>query len=111
MVVKAQKGNLVDTLQNIRKGALIEQCNELLGELAQAVFIQEGDGEFELKLKLTYNAEGQVKITARPKIEKPIRTVGDAIFYATVDGSLERDDPKQKSMFDDEPAGGGRQRN
>lgn len=104
---KAAGGDILELLQTIRRGEFLLRINEQLSELTQACFITEGDGEIEIKLAFKNNAEGQVRVVPKVKIKKPIRAVGEAIYYATVDGSLERDDPKQRNMFDDEPTGGG----
>jgi hypothetical protein len=111
MAGRATKGDLIATMQNIRRGAFVELANEQLGELVQACFATEEGGEIQITLKVKPNSDGQVKITPICKIKKPVRGVGEAIFYATVDGSLERTDPKQSNMFDDESQGGGGRNN
>lgn len=87
--------DIMVTLSSIRKGAFVGQCNDLMGELVKACFEQEGDGEIQITLKVKMNSEGQVTLKPQCKIKKPVRSVGDAIFYATVDGDLKREDPRQ----------------
>lgn len=102
-------GDIVETLKSIRRGEFLERCNEQLTELNKAVFLTDGEGELTITLKLKPNGEGQVLLKPKVKVKKPIKGVGDAIFFVNVDGGLEREDPRQGSLLnEDEPSGGGR---
>lgn len=101
-------GDFFETIKNIRRGEFLDRINEQLTELNKAVFAVEAEGEITIKLKLKPNGEGQVVITPKVEIKKPVKGVGQAIFFVNVDGGLEREDPRQSRMFDDEPHGGGR---
>lgn len=105
MAGKPQKGNVIETLQNIRRGAFVDQINEQIGELVQAVYATDGKGKIQITLAMSSNQEGQIKVSPEVKVTKPIKKVGDAIFFGTVDGELRRDDPRQPSMFVDDDTG------
>lgn len=91
---------IIDTLAGIRRGRFLELCNQQLKEVVAAVAANNGKGEITITLSLSPNGEGQVVAKAKVKAKKPMPDVGDAIFYATDDGELERQDPKQRDMED-----------
>ena len=90
-----EKASIIELLSGIRKGSFLEHLNEQLGELVAAVHEHEASGELTITLKFRANGESQAVVQPRCKIKKPTRTVGDAIFYTTPTGGLERDDPRQ----------------
>jgi hypothetical protein len=92
--------SVMETLSGIRRGRFLELCNTQLREVVAAVAAHDGKGELQITLTLSPNGEGQVIAKARVKAKKPMPDVGDAIFYATEDGELERQDPKQRDMED-----------
>lgn len=98
MAGKPQKGNLIETLQNIRRGAFVEQLNEKLGEVVQGVYATDLKGSITIKLDISSNQEGQMKVSPSVKASVPVKPVGDAIFFGTVDGELRRDDPRQGAL-------------
>ena len=91
-------GDIVETLKQIRRGEFLNLCNEQLTELTRAVFVTDGEGELSIVFKLKPNGEGQVTLKPKVKIKKPVRATGDSIFYVTVDGGLEREDPRQGTL-------------
>lgn len=90
--------SLVQTLAEIRRGAFNDLCNEQLTKLLVAVAEHEADGEIAITLKFKHNAEGQVICKPGCKIKVPTRVVGEAIFYVTEEGDLERSDPRQGDL-------------
>lgn len=85
-------------LANIRRGAFVLHVGRQLEELSAAMFEHDGDGELTLTFKFKAKGDGQLVVTPRCKVKKPTAQVGEAIFYTTVDGGLERDDPKQGAL-------------
>lgn len=85
-------------LSQIRKGRFMSHVAEQLEELNRAMFEHDGDGELTLTFKFKNKGDGQVVCTPRCKVKKPTAQVGEAIFYVTVDGDLEREDPKQGNL-------------
>ena len=92
--------SIIDTLAGIRRGRFIQLCNDQLKDVVAAVAAHDGKGEIQITLILSPNGEGQVIAKAKVKAKKPMPDVGEAIFYATEDGELERQDPKQRDMED-----------
>jgi hypothetical protein len=89
------KASFIDALSGIRKGAFVTLVDEKLTDLVAAVAQHDADGEITVTLSLKANGEGQVVIRPKVKAKIPHRPVGDAIFYATTEGELERTDPRQ----------------
>lgn len=85
-------------LSQIRRGAFVLHCATQLSELTKAMFEHDGDGELQITFKFKSKGDGQVVVTPRVKIKKPTAAVGEAIFYTTVDGDLEREDPRQGAL-------------
>lgn len=92
------KADIIRTLSNLRRGAFIQLVNEELSKLNRAMFETDGNGELQITLKFVCNGEGQVTCKPRVKAKLPIRDTGDGIFYLTVDGDLEREDPRQGAL-------------
>ena len=95
-------GDILEVFKSIRRGEFLERVNEQLTELNKAVFATDGEGELTITLKIKPNGEGQVILKPKVKIKKPIKGTGDAIFFVNVDGGLEREDPRQGSLLDDQ---------
>lgn len=87
-----------DTLRQIRYGALQDELSEGLNQLTQACTESGKVGELVLKIKLKPNLSGQVEIVddLTVKLPKPVR--GSSIFFATPEGNLQREDPRQGEL-------------
>jgi hypothetical protein len=90
-----EMASFTQTIAQIRRGAFVEHVNDRMTKLLMAVAEHQADGELNVTLKFKHNAEGQVVCVPRCKTKEPTKTVGDAIFYVTEDGELERTDPRQ----------------
>lgn len=90
--------HIVETLQGIRRGRFAELCSAKLTELVKAVATLDKPGKLTIELSLKPNTDGQVILSGKVKLSSPHPDVGDAIFYATEDGELERTDPKQHDI-------------
>lgn len=103
---KPDKGNFIPVIENIRRGAFVEQLNAKLGEVVQAVYATDLKGSITVKLDISSNNEGQMIVAPSVKASVPVKSVGNAIFFGTVDGELRRDDPRQGALnLEDDPGG------
>ncbi len=93
-----ESGDILDTLKAIDRGGFVERLNEELGKVVKGVFLTDGKGSLTIKLDLVPNGEGQVTVKPDVKAKVPIKPVRPSIFFATVDGALKRDDPRQSRM-------------
>lgn len=93
--------NGMELLSTINRGGFPEHFNQVLEEVVAGVFDCEEAGEITIKIKVAPAKKG-AHVNASYKIDAkvPHDRVGASAFYATPEGSLERDDPNQPSMFE-----------
>lgn len=101
---------ITDTLRQIRKGAGVEEATEQLNEVIKACMVTGKPGELTIKLKLKpdstvagrnsiSSAQCEVEMVVTSKA--PRLPVPKAVFFATVQGELLRDDPDQAPLLGD----------
>lgn len=91
----------LDTLRDIRQGAVIDELGEELAELVQAVRETGRRGELTFTLTVRPASKGNVDVLALEdsvKVKRPKPERGTSIVYAQPDGSLSRRDPRQPEM-------------
>ncbi|WYK04444.1 hypothetical protein DWF04_015660 [Cereibacter sphaeroides f. sp. denitrificans] len=93
--------NFLEFIQTFRRGELLEQGDQMLNELVDAVQLTGGKGSLTITLPLSMNKAGQIECTPKVDVKKPRRAMGSGIYYATNDGRLTRRDPSQSEMFDE----------
>lgn len=91
----------LEFLQSFRRGELLKEGDDLLGELMEAVRDTGGKGELVLKLPFKVNDAGQIECLPTFAMKKPRRPMGTGIYFVTEDGLLTRRDPSQDDLFDD----------
>lgn len=92
--------HIIETIMGIRRGRFAELCSSKLTDVVKAVAQLNKPGSITIQLKLKPNTEGQVRLSGTVKVSSPHPDVGEAIFYVTEDGELERSDPKQTDIED-----------
>lgn len=93
--------NFVQLLQAQRRGEIVREADELLSEMVQAIHQHGGKGDITLKISVKKNEAEQLEFTPTLKMNKPRRSLGVGIFYATDEGKLSRTDPNQDDLFDE----------
>ena len=91
----------VEFMTSFRRGDLVSECDQMLGELVDAIHSVGGDGTLTITLPFKTNKAGQIECTPDIKMKKPRRAIGTGIFYASDDGKLTRKDPNQPDMIDE----------
>lgn len=87
-----------DTLRQIRYGELQNELAEGLNQLTKECCDTGKTGELVLKIKLKPNPAGQVEVLDDLQIKTPKPTRGTSIFFATPEGNLQREDPRQREL-------------
>lgn len=94
---------ITDVMRDIRKGRAVDEASEQLAEVVRAVQATGKAGSVTIKLTVEPKpGEGDafvIKPEVSAKIPRP--KLPDAIFFATDDGDLVREDPNQREMFRD----------
>lgn len=92
---------IVDTLREIRHGAMLEDASEELAKIVRRVAETGKPGSLTMKLVVRPTGRGSVRTLViedqlMTKIPQPDREV--TIFFPTADGNLTRNDPSQMSL-------------
>lgn len=87
-----------DTLTSLRYGTLVDDLTKAMTELTAKCADTGRAGTLTLQLTLKPGKGGQIEVFDDIKIKEPKDEVGSSIFFATPDGNLTRDDPKQLSI-------------
>lgn len=88
------------TLNSIDYGEFQKELSQALGEVLQGVKDTNKAGELavKLKVKMESSGTGQISITADHTAKVPEQGRGKWLLYATPEGNLQREDPRQKSL-------------
>lgn len=87
-----------DTLNALRFGTLSEELTKKLHELTQSCTETGRAGSITLTLALKPGKGGQVEVFDDVKVKLPKEERGSSIMFATVEGNLQREDPRQKKL-------------
>jgi hypothetical protein len=87
-----------DVLREIRNGEALDNLSEKLNQLVKAVDETGKGGELTLKITLKPMKSGAIEICDDVKIKKPELPVGTSLFFPTVEGNLQRNDPRQTEI-------------
>lgn len=94
--------NLLEFLQQHRRGALLGEASERLHELLLAIGETGGAGVLTLKLPFKMNKAGQLECTPTVEVKKPARALGTGLYFLNRDeGTLSRRDPNQMDLEDE----------
>jgi hypothetical protein len=99
-VTRALK-RFTDVLQDIRGGDVIHELTDQLREVVTRVTETGRPGELSLKLKVKPASKGAgatLIIEDDIKVKLPVHEKGTTILYATKDGDLQRNDPRQPQL-------------
>lgn len=106
MTDRVQK-RFTDTLRDIRGGEVIDELTIAFRELVQRVSEtgQSGSLTLTLKCKRASKGSGNTLVIADDiKLKLPTNEKGETILFATPDGDLQRNDPRQPSLLPKLPA-------
>lgn len=87
-----------DTLNALRFGTLTEDLTKELHSLIEACTTAGKSGTLTLTLALKPGKGGQIEVFDDIKVKKPKEERGSSIMFATPEGNLQREDPRQKKL-------------
>lgn len=94
-----------DTVDALRFGTLGDELTDKLKELTQKCSDTGRAGAITLTLALKPGKGGQIEVYDDVKVKLPKEEKGSSLMFATVDGHLQREDPRQKKLeFREVPA-------
>lgn len=90
---------ITDTLRHIGGGVFIDTASDKLAELVAAVDSTGKAGSIDMKIKLKKATRGgAMHITGTVKLNKPAEEPMEAMLFATPEGNLTADDPRQQKL-------------
>lgn len=91
---------ITDTLRSLRSGVLVDEATDALAELVNAVMETGKAGELTIKLRLTKASRGSGALVIRDTVtvKRPAEEILETILYATPEGSLLTQDPRQQTL-------------
>lgn len=84
-----------DTLAALRYGTLVDDLTKAMTDLTAKCADTGRAGTITLTLQLKPGKGGQIEVFDDIKVKAPKEERGSSIFFATPEGNLTRDDPKQ----------------
>jgi hypothetical protein len=84
-----------DTIVSMRYGTLVDDLTKAMNELTAKCADTGRAGSLILTLQLKPGKGGQIEVFDDIKVKSPKEERGSSVFFATPDGNLTRDDPKQ----------------
>lgn len=99
-MARVQK-RFTDTLADIRNGDVIAELTEQLRDLVARVRETGRPGALTLTLKVKNVSKGlggALTVEDDIKVKLPVAEKGTTVLYATEDGQLQRNDPRQPSL-------------
>jgi hypothetical protein len=97
--------DLLGLLSDMRNGAVISDLNRKFNDLVAGVLDTGKGGKMVITLSIAPQKFGmggvvlEVSAEHKVKLEIPELAIGSAVFFATDDGVLTREDPNQERMF------------
>ena len=87
-----------DTLNHMRFGTLSEDLTKALHELTQKCADTGRVGKLTLELQLKPGKGGQIEVFDDIRVKLPKEERGSTILFATPEGGLAREDPRQMQI-------------
>ena len=86
------------TITQLRYGTLNDDLTKALHELTQKCGDTGKTGELKLVIKLKPGSGGQMEVFDDIVLKLPKEVKGSSVMFATVEGNLQREDPRQLSL-------------
>lgn len=87
-----------DTLCALRFGTLTDDLSEALHELTERCTNTGKAGTLTLQLTLKPGKSGQIEVIDDIKVKLPKEEKGTTLMFATPEGNLQREDPRQLAL-------------
>jgi hypothetical protein len=87
-----------DVLEEVRRGATLDELSKGLNELIEAVVQHQKGGTLTLTVKVKPSGDRQVAIEDAIKVKAPEPGRGVSLFFVDSDANARRDDPAQSRL-------------
>ncbi len=92
------KKTFTQTLDQLRYGTLTDELTDALHQLTADCTDTGRSGKLTITLQLKPGKGGQVEVFDEIKVTPPKRERASSIMFATPEGNLQREDPRQKQI-------------
>ncbi|MFP3564736.1 hypothetical protein [Paraburkholderia sp. SIMBA_030] len=90
---------ITDTLRQIAGGMLLDHAGEQFAELVRAIDANGGTGKLTIELTVKKASRGgAMLVTGKSTSKKPADEPMEAMLFATPEGNLVADDPRQAKL-------------
>jgi hypothetical protein len=90
--------SILDVLRDQRYGELHDELSNAMNELVKSVENTQKAGSLTLTLKIKPSTAGALELSDEIKLKKPELPKGASLFFATPEGNLTRNDPRQQAL-------------
>jgi hypothetical protein len=87
-----------DVIRDMRYGETLDELSEEFNKLVQSVESTGRAGEMTFQIKLKPSTAGAIELTDLIKVKLPAPQKGTSLFFATPEGNLLRNDPRQADI-------------
>lgn len=89
---------ITDVIRDIRYGEFLDEASDQFNKLVTAVENTGKGGSMTITIKLKPSAAGAIEVTDEVKAKLPELARGSSLFFATPEGNLQRNNPKQREL-------------
>lgn len=89
---------IIETLRHLEGGVFLDDAAEALSELVNAVESSGKAGKITLEISLRRATAGALAVTGKIKLSKPAEQPFEALMFATPEGNLLTEDPRQSKL-------------
>ncbi|MBB5443257.1 MULTISPECIES: hypothetical protein [unclassified Paraburkholderia] len=90
---------ITDVLRHIAGGMLLDHASDQFAELVRAIDTNGGTGKITLELNVKKASRGgAMLVTGKSTLKKPADEPMEAMLFATPEGNLVADDPRQQKL-------------
>lgn len=90
---------ITDTLRLISGGAFLDNASEQFNDLVRAIDANGGAGKLMIELHVKKATRGgAMLVTAKAALRKPAEDPAEAMLFATPEGNLLAEDPRQQKL-------------
>jgi hypothetical protein len=90
---------ITDVLRHISRGALIDHASDQFADLVRTIDANGGTGKLTLELNVKKASRGgAMLVTGKSTLKKPADEPMEAMLFATPEGNLVADDPRQQKL-------------
>ena len=89
---------ILETLNHLNNGTLMMDASEAMSELVQAVGETGKAGKITIEISIRKATAGAMALTGKVSVKKPAQINFESLMFATPEGNLLTEDPRQAKL-------------